>query len=430
MPATGKTALRTGLDVDMFFSGGCFVKHLFHGMGPPLLSSFKDLAGAMGKFAWIGIFAALVVAGAAWSAPATEALIAETQAALDKGDALHAVNLADAALNDGAVSASERGRLLLYRGLAEELLGLHDPAMRGFTAALDTHALPAEERAQALLQRGFLRDGLGQLDKAARDYTAVIALKGDSLAIALNNRANIYRRQNRLVEARRDYQASLSAGGGKPQYAWYGLGQIAETQADTVAARGFYARAVAADSSYALASERLEALGGPPENAIAGPQDPILLRPPAAAVVSVAAQASKDAAGAVVLHPPRREAQNQNGQSSDASPQRGGNSIQVVLRPALDQTGGRARARGPDQGAIEVQLGAWRSKGEANAGWDQARLRAGGALNGFNPHIVTADLPGRGRYYRLRVSVAAGQSRSAFCAGLSAKGVTCLPARD
>jgi tetratricopeptide (TPR) repeat protein len=400
-------------------------------MGPPLLSSFKDLAGAMGKFAWIGIFAAMVMAGAARSAPATEALIAETQAALDKGDAAHATTLADAALNEEAVSAQERGRLLLYRGVAEELLGFHDLAMHDFTAALDTHALPAEERAQALLQRGFLRDGLGQLDEAASDYTAVIALKGDSLAIALNNRANIYRRQNRLVEARRDYQASLSAGGGKPQYAWYGLGQIAETQADTVAARGFYARAVAADSSYALASERLEALGGPPENAIAGPQDPILLRPPAApAVAGVATQASQGAADAAVLHPPRREAQNQNGQASDASLQRSDKPIEVVLRPALDQTGARARTTGSEQSGIEVQLGAWRSQGEANAGWDNARVRAGGLLDGFNPHIVAADLPGRGRYYRLRVSVATGQSRSAFCAGLTAKGVACLPARD
>ena len=80
----------------------------------------------MGRIAWIGIFAAIVMAEAAWAAPATEAMIAETQAALDKGDARHAANLADAALKEN-ISAGERGRLLLYRGLAEELLGSHDP---------------------------------------------------------------------------------------------------------------------------------------------------------------------------------------------------------------------------------------------------------------------------------------------------------------
>jgi tetratricopeptide (TPR) repeat protein len=407
------------------------------------LSSFKDLAGAMGKVTWIGIFVAMVAAGTAWSAPATEALIAETQVALDRGDAQHAANLADAALKDAGVSSTDRGRLLLYRGLAAELLESHDPAMRDFTAALNTHALPAEEKAQALLQRGFLRDGLGHLDEAAKDYTAVIALKGYSLATALNNRANIYRRQNRFAEAQHDYQAALSVDGGKPQYSWYGLGQIAEAEADTLAARGFYAKAVAADPGYALASDRLEGLGGPPEGAIAAPQDPILLRPPKAVMPAKApTQVTKEAHGTIVLqasaakavpvtlYPPRHEAQNQDLLVADASLGRGSNAAKVVLRPALDQPGRAARATRMIQGGLDVQLGAWRSEGEASAGWDKARLRASGALDGFSPHVVTADLPGKGRYYRLRVSVTAGQSRMAFCAALSARGVACLPARD
>jgi tetratricopeptide (TPR) repeat protein len=319
--------------------------------------------------------------------------------------------------------------------------------MRDFTTALDTHALPAQEREQALLQRGFLRDGLGRLDEAARDYSAVIALKGDSLATALNNRANIYRRQNRLMDAQRDYQAALSAQGGKSQYSWYGLGQIAEAQADTLSARGFYAKAVAADPGYALAVERLEALGGVPEGAIADPEDKIVLHPPKAAVaVKAAMQVTKEADGTIILqapqsireaeavpvalHPPPRETQNQNFQAADASPKHKRGAAKVVLRPALDQPG-RAMSLTPSgHGEMEVQLGAWRSEGEANVGWDNARSRAGEALNGLNPHIVTADLPGRGRYYRLRVAVATGQSRSAFCADLSAKGVSCLPARD
>jgi tetratricopeptide (TPR) repeat protein len=315
--------------------------------------------------------------------------------------------------------------------------------MRDFTTALDTRALPAQEREQALLQRGFLRDGLGHLDEAAKDYGAVIALKGDSLATALNNRANIYRRQNRFTDAQRDYQAALSAQGGKPQYSWYGLGQIAEAQADTLSARGFYAKAVAADSGYALASERLEAVGGPPEGAIADPQDKIVLHPPkAGAAVKAAMQVTKEADGTVVLqapqsapaaetlpvalHPPPREALNH--QISDTPPEHKRGPAKVVLRPALDQP--RRALPESGHGGMEVQLGAWRSEGEANAGWDKARLRAGQALNGLNPHIVTADLPGRGRYYRLRVAVTAGQSRTAFCADLSARGVACLPARD
>ncbi len=48
MPATGKTALRTGFTVVMCFPGDAFQKGLFHGTGPPLLSSFKDLADGPG----------------------------------------------------------------------------------------------------------------------------------------------------------------------------------------------------------------------------------------------------------------------------------------------------------------------------------------------------------------------------------------------
>ena len=370
----------------------------------------------MRKFAGISIFMVMPVVVAAQPAPATEALVAETQAALNSGDAQHAAALAEAGLKDAGVSASERGSLLLYRGLAEELSGSRDEAMRDFTAALEIRALPGEDRAQALLQRGFLRDGLGRLDEAAADYTAVIALKGNSLATALNNRANIYRRQNRFALARRDYLAALSANGGKPQYCWYGLGQIAEAQGDTMAARGLYAKAVAADSGYVLATERLEALGGPPEELIASSHDQIVLHPPGS--VPPAAKEAKAARKAIVVARPQ------------TAPAVKAGGIPVVLRPALDQARAALHAGGPAPGEFEVQLGAWRSEGEANAGWDQARLRAGGTLDGLNPRIVAADLPGKGRYYRLRVKITGGQNQSAFCADLSLKGVACLPARD
>ena len=367
------------------------------------------------------MFAAVMVVGAAKSAPTTEALIAETQAALDAGDALHAANLADTGLNDEAASAGERGRLFLYRGLAEELLGFHDQATRDFTAALNTGALLAEERAQALLQRGFLRDGMGHLDDAAKDYTGVIALKGDGLVTALNNRANIYRRQNRFVEARRDYQAALSAGGGKPEYAWYGLGQIAEAQADTVAARGFYAKAVAADPGYALASERLEALGGPPDKAIVGPQDPIVLHPPeSVSTAGTAAQGTKVAdsrrrvagvatrwrgrgcprhsgsgqARGTAIGEPGHPARQGPDVSCVGQPQAG--EPRLVLRPALDQAAGGTRNGTSEQDGIEVQLGAWRSEAEANAGWTSSKAACRRRIGWLQPAHRQCGCAGQG----------------------------------
>ncbi len=236
------------------------------------------------------------------------------------------------------------------------------------------------------------------------------------MATALNNRANIFRRQSRFAEAKHDYQAALAAGG-KAQYVWYGLGQIAEAEGDALGARGFYAKAVTADPAYALASQRLAALGGAPEGAINNPQSPILLKPPAQ---TASAKPPQDAA--IVLHPPhpRTPAPKPAPSASPASDSRTAGKP-ITLRPALDQS---AAARG------EVQLGAWRSEAEARTGWDKAVARAGDLLAGRQPHVVMADLPGRGRYYRLRVAPAAGASRSQFCDSLSAAGVTCFPVRD
>ena len=404
----------------------------------------------MSKVAWIGIWAVTVMAGLApASAVPASVLIAEVQAALDKGDASQAANLAETGLKEAG--PAERGRLLLYRGLARELLGATDAAVLDFTQALAGNALPPEERAQALLQRGFLRDGLGKLEQATADYSAVIVMKGDSLATALNNRANIYRRQNRLMEARRDYLAALAAGGGKPQYSYYGLGQIAEALHDTLTARSSYARALAADPDYSLASERLAALGGTPEGTLADAdkvtlQAPAPVTPPADAArgFKVATEASKEPDGTIVLRPPRNR-QSPNNPSPDnvvlrslgrqarpisertvrAAPLP---SKRPALRPALDQ-----RERAPVQAPISaggpaVQLGAWRSQAEAEAGWDKAKAKAPGILESLRPHIVTVELPGRGLYYRLRVSPG-GQSQKALCDSLVAAGVTCIPIR-
>ena len=381
--------------------------------------------------------------------PATPALIAEVQSALDRGDAQHAANLAEGAIREPGISATERARLVLYHGLAEELLGVHETATHDFTTALDSHALPPEERAQALLQRGFLRDGEGKLNDAIADYSAVIALHGEGLATALNNRANVYRRQNKLDEAKRDYRAAFGAGS-KGQYVWYGLGQIAEAQKDIATARDYYARAIIVDPNYALASERLAALGGPPDTVVASSQAPVLLTPPAvqsalsaktvqpagadspritlrpaldqAAKRPVPAQSTKQpvteqaSQRPVVDQPAKQPAVEQS--TLPATPQPPA-PVQSVRQPAADQSG-----KG------EVQLGAFRSEAEARAAWAKAQTQAGQLLSGREPRVVVADLPGKGRYYRLRTNPASGVSQRQFCDSLTAKGLGCFPVRD
>lgn len=359
----------------------------------------------MGKAPCLGLVVLIMLGGGVKAAPATDAHLSSAQAALDSGNATQARHLVDTALSEGEVTPLQRARLLYNRGIAHELLGTHQAALADFTGALQGTVLPPEERAQALLQRGFLLDSLGRLPDAIKDYSAAAALKTSSAATALNNRANIHRRQNRLTEARRDYLASLSLGNARPQFTYYGLGQIAEAQHDKEAARGFYARAVAADPGYRLASERLAELGGGPETAIADPGVVTLRRPSQPAPVVLKAPSER-----IVLRPPARKLQQPSRPLSGPG-----------LRPALDAPVGAAAG-------AEVQLGAWRSEAEAKAGWEKARKAAGGGvLEGLSPRIVTADLPGKGRYYRLRTVT---QNPVALCASLRAVGQDCMRARD
>jgi cell division septation protein DedD len=88
-----------------------------------------------------------------------------------------------------------------------------------------------------------------------------------------------------------------------------------------------------------------------------------------------------------------------------------------ALRPAIGS--------GPQPTPRLVQLGAWRSQAEAEAGWDRARRKGGSALDGLANIIQPADLPGRGRFYRLRVVPGPAGARS-LCETLRASGLDCL----
>jgi tetratricopeptide (TPR) repeat protein len=310
---------------------------------------------------------------------------------------------------------SARAKLLLYHGLAMELLGAHDAAFRDFTQAIDTGLLSPEDLGQAYLQRGFLREGLGQLDEAIADYGSAIALKGYSTATAFNNRGNIYLRLGRLMDAQADYLAALAAEGGQSQYSYYGLGQVAETMGDRLEARGFYAKALAIDAGYAAASEHLAALGRPPDAAA----QRIVLRPPPNADTSTTI-------APIILRPPpgKKESVSIAPPAVPPSPFLPVNVL--MLRPALDQHDVHVPA-GQDS---EVQLGAWRSAAEASAAWEKARTRADGALDGLSPHIQFAQIPGKGRYFRLRVRPETGKSGAQMCAELAAKALACFPVRD
>ena len=282
--------------------------------------------------------------------------------------------------------------------------GQKDEALADYTEAIESHELDRDARTRALFDRGLLLDGMNKLDDALKDYSAALSAS-PKFAAALNNRANIYRRLRRFAEAQHDYRSSLAAGNPQTQYPYYGLGQIAEAQGKTDQARNFYAKALAVDPDFVLARQKMAALDAPeaihlhPPQKIAQVAKPVILRPPPARL----AQAKT---APVHLRPPEPVPTSYDKESP-------------ALKPALDRAGLGS----------QVQLGAWRTEAEATQGWNRAVRQAAGILEGYSPHIVAVDLPGAGRYYRLRLATDKSGSK-ALCAALAAKGLACIAARD
>lgn len=140
-----------------------------------------------------------LLAPARAAAPA-DAMLSEISAALAAGQYEDAVTLAGTSLAESGLTDTDRVRVLMLRGLARQVLGDNDDALTDFTQGLSIPGLLPQERARALFARGVTLDSLGRLDDAAGDYSAVLGLVPGA-TYALNNRANVRRRQGRLEEA-------------------------------------------------------------------------------------------------------------------------------------------------------------------------------------------------------------------------------------
>jgi cell division septation protein DedD len=77
-----------------------------------------------------------------------------------------------------------------------------------------------------------------------------------------------------------------------------------------------------------------------------------------------------------------------------------------------------------------LQLGAFRSEAEAQSGWKTVLSKIGSTLDGVAPVIVAADVPGKGRFWRLRVGPLDKDRAASICDTIKAKGAACFPARD
>ena len=78
-------------------------------------------------------------------------------------------------------------------------------------------------------------------------------------------------------------------------------------------------------------------------------------------------------------------------------------------------------------GAYLVQVGAFRSQGEADGQWTKMQGKLGAYLDGKGKDVEVADLGAKGTYYRLRVGpFASADAAKTYCAGLKERGTDCL----
>ena len=81
-------------------------------------------------------------------------------------------------------------------------------------------------------------------------------------------------------------------------------------------------------------------------------------------------------------------------------------------------------------GAVVLQIGAYKSQGEADAAWKAYQGKHAALLSGFGPDIQKADLGDKGVWYRLRVgSFADKAAATALCDRLKADGGACFLAK-
>jgi len=81
-------------------------------------------------------------------------------------------------------------------------------------------------------------------------------------------------------------------------------------------------------------------------------------------------------------------------------------------------------------GAYVLQIGAYKSEGEANAAWKLTQAKHAALLSSLSSNVQKADLGDKGVWYRLRAgSFADKNAAAALCDRLKAEGGICFPAK-
>ncbi|WP_375548760.1 SPOR domain-containing protein [Oceanicaulis alexandrii] len=156
-------------------------------------------------------------------------------------------------------------------------------------------------------------------------------------------------------------------------------------------------------------------------------EEPVTQQPAASETELPALQV--ETASADALDPPAERAPDPEPEPVRAEPVRP-DPAPAPAQPAPAQTEPRTQSVMQTEGAYVAQIGAFRSREDAEAGWVAFTSRFSDLAIGRAPDIQRADLGDRGVFHRLRVAAFTSREDAAqFCAALDARGQACLVAR-
>lgn len=124
----------------------------------------------------------------------------------------------------------------------------------------------------------------------------------------------------------------------------------------------------------------------------------------------------------VITETPKAETKPEPKPATPATPVNAANRTPAAAPVAAAPRGGDALS-----GSHVVQIGAFRSQGEADGQWAKLQDKLGAFLDGKSRDVEVADLGAKGTYYRLRVGPFASASEAkTYCASLKERGTDCL----
>jgi tetratricopeptide (TPR) repeat protein len=338
-----------------------------------------------------------------------------------------------------------------HRGIGHQKQGDPARALLDYTNALQKGALPEDWRARALNNRATCFEALGDLEAALRDLNKALQNRPD-YADAFANRAGVLRKMNAHAYAIQDYQRALRLAHPRPVPLIYGLGLAQEGTGNQAQAQRLYRYALSLDRGFAPAQQRLAVLSAaerPSARLVAAaayrpaagqaqvadapagiaPGDGALRAglAPNVAPITGAGFAAEPASRVTIipLRGGRRETEPRGPLLIQTSGPKGG--PESAQTPGLAAASAASAAQATAPAVRSAQLGAFGSEDLALRGWTALLARWPAELAGFAPAVQAADLPRKGRVYRLMAQ--GPRDVDGLCRALRARGQGCIPAR-